>query len=93
LPYATVSRLYKPTGSLDAQVDAYFVEGRKDNVLTWQRHLRKPIRLHPVAAKDLGSGDLHADFLRLANVDLYGAHLFDSLDEAPLSLRGESPNG
>lgn len=79
---ASISRLYKPSGSLDVQVDAFFVEGRSKQVLTWQHYLEKHVRFHPVAAKDLGSGNVHNDFLRTANVDLFAQYLFDSLDKA-----------
>ncbi|MGH9463239.1 MAG: AMP-binding protein [Vicinamibacteria bacterium] len=78
----SMARLYKPTGSLEVQVDAFFVEGRSEQVLTWQHYLKKPLQFHPVAAKDLGSGSVHNDFLRPANLDLFAEIFFDSLDKA-----------
>lgn len=79
---ACLSRLYKPSGPLHAPIDAYFVEGRNDQVLTWQRHVVEPMRFHAVAAKDVGSGNVHNDFMRPANLDLYAPAMFDVLDEA-----------
>jgi acyl-CoA synthetase (AMP-forming)/AMP-acid ligase II len=79
---ATLSRLYRPTGTLAVLVDAYFVEGHSEHVRTWQRYLNKPLQIHSVAAKNLGAGVVHNDFLRPANVDLYAKSLFDSLDDA-----------
>jgi hypothetical protein len=79
---ANMSRLHKPTGSLDAQVDAYVVDGRSEHALTWRRYVQKPVRVHGVAAKDLGSGNVHSDFLRPANLDMYAPALFDLLDQA-----------
>lgn len=78
----STARLYKPTGSLDVPVDTFFVEGQNKQALTWQRYLKKPIRFHAVAAKNLGSGNVHGDFLRPANLDLYAEALFDLLDKA-----------
>lgn len=93
LKNAAISRLYKPSGPLDACVDAYFARGKRAQVLTWQRHLREPMRLHPVAAKNLGSGNVHYDFLRPANLDLYAPALFDALDQAceEPAARGKPP--
>jgi acyl-CoA synthetase (AMP-forming)/AMP-acid ligase II/aryl carrier-like protein len=79
---ANMSRLHKPTGSLDAQVDAYVVDGRSEHALTWRRYVEKPVRVHGVAAKNLGSGNAHNDFLRPDNLDMYAPALFDILDEA-----------
>jgi acyl-CoA synthetase (AMP-forming)/AMP-acid ligase II len=78
----TLSRLYKPTGSLEAQADAFFVQGQSKHALTWQHYFNVPLRLHAVAAKALQSGSAHIDFLRPANVDLFAKVLFDSLDVA-----------
>ena len=78
----SISRLYTPTGALDVQVDAFFVEGRNKHALTWQRYLKKPIQFYPVAAKNLGLAGVHNHFLQPTNLDLYAQSLFDSLDKA-----------